>query len=150
MRRLFQVTFCTIPLLFLAGCGGSSDAPDLVEAQGVVTYKGQPLPNANVVFHPESGPVAIGQTDAQGMVQMRTSGQPGAPVGTHAVTVTAFEASTGTSSESEESVGTPAAKADQSPPKSLIPERFAKPNTSQLKITIPEAGDKNFKIELGE
>jgi len=52
-------------VIVLAGCGGGG--PDLVPVKGKVTYKGQPLSGASVTFHPATGPLATGTTDASGV-----------------------------------------------------------------------------------
>lgn len=74
------------------GCGGKSDGPDLAKVGGTVTYQGKPLPNAQVLFLPDTpgAPSANGTTDKNGYYQLttRTPGD-GALVGKHRVTVTA-------------------------------------------------------------
>jgi len=75
----------------LCGCGGASDAPQMAEVEGTVTWQGKPLTNAGVAFTPTSGPVAIGQTDATGHFSLSTQGRPGAAIGVHQVTIQAFE-----------------------------------------------------------
>ena len=67
-------------LLSFAGCS-QGDAPTLADTQGVVTFKGKPLDSANISFVPESGPIAVGVTDAEGHFSLTTFGKPGAPIG---------------------------------------------------------------------
>ena len=54
--------------LGLAGCG-----PRLAPVHGRVTYKGQPLPDATVVFISVHGQIATGVTDAKGQFALRTA-----------------------------------------------------------------------------
>ena len=50
----------------LSGCGGSSDQPELGRVSGVVTLDGKPVVGVNVVFKPDVGRAAAGNTDAEG------------------------------------------------------------------------------------
>ncbi len=50
----------------LSGCGGSSDQPELGEVSGLVTLDGKPVVGVNVVFKPDVGRAAGGNTDADG------------------------------------------------------------------------------------
>ena len=63
----------------LAGCGGESDAPNLVAATGSVFYKDKPIAGANVTFMVEKAPLAMGTTNAEGKFVISTGGRPGAP-----------------------------------------------------------------------
>ncbi len=82
-------------LLFCClGCTGR-DQPPVAEVQGVITYEGKPLPSANVIFQPESGPVASGLTDESGRFSLITQGQKGALLGNHKVSIQAMEPAKG-------------------------------------------------------
>jgi hypothetical protein len=81
-------------LLVAAGCGGANTAP----VSGRVTLDGDPLANATVVFQPLSeernpGPGSAGKTDATGRftLQLMTGNTPGAILGKHKVSITAYE-----------------------------------------------------------
>jgi len=81
-------------LVLLAGCSKSAttEATDLVPVTGMLTYKGQPVPGARVVFHPaESTSVkdaAFAETGPQGRFQLVMQGSgPGAVPGDYIVTV---------------------------------------------------------------
>ena len=50
----------------LSGCGGSGDQPDLGSVSGVVTLDGKPVVGVNVVFKPDVGRAAAGNTNAEG------------------------------------------------------------------------------------
>jgi hypothetical protein len=85
-------TFGALTLLaaLASGCGGDT-GPKLAETVGVVTYQGEPLADANVVFMPQSGPAAYASTDASGAFVLSTQGEPGAMVGPGTFVITAFE-----------------------------------------------------------
>jgi len=139
--------------LLFAGCGGGGPkAPDFYAAKGVVTFEGSPLPDANVTFKPDSGPVAFGTTDANGEFTLRTGTSNGAVAGNHKVSVvvpvagdTAMVNPTPDDLAKMSMNPQPAAAA----PKSPIPERYGKPDTSGLTQTVETDTSKNvFTIEL--
>jgi hypothetical protein len=83
---------CCLPLLItaVAVCGCGERGQKLVKAGGAVTYKGRPLPEADVVFVPNDGGLpSIGRTDSEGRFSLTTSGRPGAPLGSFQVAITA-------------------------------------------------------------
>src|SRR5688572_7293366 len=74
------------------GCGGNSHGLDLAPVEGTVTFRGAPLPNAQVVFLPDvAGQLpASGVTDNKGHYRLMTiKPGDGANLGKHRVTVTA-------------------------------------------------------------
>ena len=75
-------------LLTLTGCGGGSDLPELGHVDGVVKYKGAPLANARIDFHPAEGRMSTGFTDSDGHYELTyLDDVPGAKVGTHNVSI---------------------------------------------------------------
>ncbi len=70
--------------------GGCDSGPRLIPAMGSVNLRGEPVPNADVVFVPDAGgaPV-IGRTDASGKFTLNTNGKDGAYAGSYKVAVTA-------------------------------------------------------------
>ncbi len=70
----------------VAGC--SSSTMPLARATGTITIEGQPIAGAKVVFRPEAGPAASGETDTKGRFVLSTyqSGD-GAVIGHHSVVV---------------------------------------------------------------
>jgi len=76
--------------LTLYGCSGS-DGPQVAAVEGTITWKGNPLADAGVAFTPEKGPVAIGRTNDAGQFSLSTQGRDGAVIGSHRVTIEAFE-----------------------------------------------------------
>jgi hypothetical protein len=69
------------------GCGGG---PKLVKASGTVTYKGKPIPGADIIMMSDaSSSPSIARTDDQGRFTVTTDGKPGALVGSYRVAITA-------------------------------------------------------------
>lgn len=56
----------------LSGCG-ADDAPELGTVSGTVLLGGKPLPDANIIFDPEEGPISMGRTDESGRYELRYS-----------------------------------------------------------------------------
>ena len=79
--------------ILIAGCGGSKFP--LAAVSGTITYDGEPLEGAEVVFAPlevadtvEVGPASVGITDAAGKYTLKTAkGLPGAVATQHRVSV---------------------------------------------------------------
>lgn len=89
-RRVFTALF--VGALFgLTGCG---TGPEFAEVEGVVSLKGKPLPDVEIVFSPMTekgtkGPTAACVTDAQGRYRLKCerAGRTGALVGIHRVVI---------------------------------------------------------------
>lgn len=155
------------PLIFmavaLAGCSGGKSASTAqrvatYKVSGKVMYKGLPIENAHVTFHPraEQGPGAFGQTNAEGEFTLRTyEDGDGAPAGDYLVTVQKNEAPPAPSKTGDELFRQmeQQAQSGQPPeapnePKSLLPEKYSRPQSSGLSKTVT-AGDANrFEFEL--
>jgi hypothetical protein len=115
-----------------AGCG-RSDAK-IVEVTGTLTYKGNPIANAEVHFVPEQGRPSWGQTDEQGRFKLNYErGHDGAVVGKHKVFVRPVPARLN-----------PAAEPGKAPP---IPKDQAEffDKYSAAKSTVEVEIDKNTK-----
>lgn len=148
MRTRFAFALGTIVLCL--GC--SKGGPDLVAVKGKVLYQGKPVPRATVFFLSSKGGVATGTADEQGQFSLATAGRAGAVVGEHRVTVTALE---GQQSSTAPEVGSAEymarmKSASSKPPKSLIPEKFGKPESSGLKQNVDADASKNdLIVDLG-
>jgi Carboxypeptidase regulatory-like domain len=147
-------------LLFLAGvvaavnivgCGGGDDKeklkrPKVAPAQGVVTYKGAPVEGATVVFSPTAGSTAASAvTDSSGRFSMSAfQSDSGAVPGKYKVSIT--------KKEQPPQSAQPAGGHDEPTPetavKSLIPEKYANAEASQLTADIPEGGKTDLTFEL--
>lgn len=130
----------------LCGCGGS-DRPQTVGAGGVVTYRGKPLANAEVVFAPEDqGRVANGKTDENGRFRLGTFAPgDGALVGKHRVAIIARGPA------KKPAPGSPAAlMPDDYEPvgEPLIPAKYFTAATSGLTAEVKASGGNEFEFKL--
>jgi len=134
---------CLLFIIFLSslcGCGGATDAPELAIVEGTVTWQGKPLADAGVAFTPDSGPVAIGQTDDAGHFSLSTHGQPGAAVGTHQVTIQAFKPLPPGVVPNPDNPPTPVSR---------IPPKYGELAKSGMDANVtPDAAENNFVFDL--
>lgn len=122
-------------LLALAGC---SDSLPVAPTVGTITYKQQPVAEADVAFIPASGRPAYGRTDDQGRFQLTTlEPADGAMLGAHTVTVTK-SVQKGSPSDTDPYVQY----------QSLLPERYSKPQESPLKADVVSGEANDFSFEL--
>ena len=123
-----------VPLLFVAGRGwfGNTDKVPVHPAQGKATFDGKPMANATVFLHPTGVknpdyPRPRGLVREDGTFTLGTyTKDDGAPAGEYAVTVQWLRKLPG-----------------RDLPASVLPPRYAKPETSGLVVRI-EAGDNNL------
>jgi len=88
LHRSLFVLFAGTLLGLIVGCGESG--PELVDAHGIVTLDGKPVPNASVTFSPKDGQgtTSSGLTDATGHYTLRfTRDREGVMPGTHNVLI---------------------------------------------------------------
>src|SRR5260370_11472637 len=96
-RRIFTaIAGC---MLLAIGCSKGANAPDLVPADGTVTYKGSPIAGATVTFIPEKGPLAMAVTDLEGKFTLSTGSFPGVAAGSVTVSISAYPPGQGPSSD---------------------------------------------------
>lgn len=130
-------------VVLFAGCFGS-DGPPTAPVMGVVTYNGQPVENAGVMFSPAAGRPAIAQTNANGEFVLSTRGSDdGALLGEHTVTIVKIEA------RDPDQVAIAARSGRRPPPpRNLLPAKYADARQSGLKATVTESGPNEFRFEL--
>ncbi len=159
-RRQLLCCLVVASLGFIAttGCGGGG--PTIAKVTGKVTLKGTPIKGANVQFHPEKGPMAIGITDDQGNFTLTTNGRPGAPVGLNKVAISKPAAApvgntmpTNPTPEDMAKMASQAAKGGglkrTEPPKSEVPDLYGNPSTSNLTADVSSnAADNTFEFTL--
>jgi len=138
---------CSLALLTLiAGCGKTSAGRKPVHpVTGTVTLSGGPVPGATVTFSPKEGqPVAYAMTDDAGKYKLTTydTGD-GAVAGAYVALVLKPELSpTANSTGGHDPNRTSASAMHTAAKKSTkgagggIPERYSKPDQSDLKITV--------------
>lgn len=145
--------FVWLSLIAIVGCGGTSDdkwtksRPATYPVTGMVIFKGNPLPNATVVFSSqgENPTAAVGRTDEQGAFSLTTfNDQDGAVAGEHQVLITATKIKG----------PPPGANLDEVDPTvteiSLIPQKFGEPGKSGLSATVTESGPNQFFFDVTE
>lgn len=129
--------------LFLAICavaGCNRSGLNLAYVDGVVTYNGQPVEHAGVLFKPDAGPFAMGTTDADGKFTLITANHPGALIGEHKI---------GISKTQTTATNIPGARFPRYDVKRFVPEKYASPATSELTATVSKDKSKNhFTFDL--
>jgi hypothetical protein len=141
-RRLTTLLFLAL-LAALPGCGPSR--PGTVPVRGTVTLDGQPLAGAAVMFMPPAGRPAAGVTDQTGQFQLTTfANQDGALLGPHAVTVSLCK-ETGVMADKDGLSGGVAPEGIRK--EWVTPERYASPETSELKVEV-RSGMPPVRLEL--
>lgn len=145
--------FAAVTVGLLAGCGGKAkDAPKLYRVTGAVTYKGQPVPGAKVMFLGDGkSPPAVGVTDDSGKFSLTSLAGTGAVAGKHPVMIlkntdAAPEAPADTSMEGAAKAAQ--AKTVASKEASLIPAKYTNSATSGLEFEVKSSGSNDFPIEL--
>jgi hypothetical protein len=116
----------------MAACG--SGGPAKVPAEGTVTYKGQPLATGQVQFLSETGTAATGLVENGKFALGTLVDGDGAPPGKYRVSVFSYKEIK--------------LRGGETITKSAIPDRYANPDSSKLVVEIPEAGNREIKIEL--
>lgn len=133
-----------VAMALLAGCGGGpkTDRPATVPAYGVVIYRGEPVPEAVVVFQPNGHKyAAAATTDAQGKFDLKAfPPESGAVPGAYRVTLMKIS--------QDDVVYEKKPRGAVAQPKSLIPAKYADPTKSGLTVEIPAEGAEELRFEL--
>jgi hypothetical protein len=81
---------CVLLTAFFTGCSRGDRGPERVVVSGIVTYKGQPIPDGAIQFAPSATSAApmSGALIADGKYKVDAHG--GVPVGTHKIRIEAF------------------------------------------------------------
>ena len=144
---LDRVVLLSLVLAALTGCG--KKRPETTPIEGVVTFQGKPLTEADVMFAPQqSGWPSTGKTDSQGRFRLTTFQQnDGAVEGEYNVIVAKF-ASTAASPDAKLApsgsgrANAPSSLDDQPVAiKWLIPQRYGNAKTSGLSAKVAVGGD---------
>lgn len=143
--RVSRVRLLIVGLSLAGLCGCGSGRPKTVAVKGTVTYNGDPVEGASVVFFKEQGAPATGETDADGVFVLTTfERHDGAVPGDYVVTVAKMESApdrTGDDRFPEKSSST-------EKPKSLIPAKYSEPKASGLSETVSVSGPNEFQFDL--
>lgn len=137
-------------LALTIGCGKSGPPrPKTYPVSGTVTYKGEPVGDANLNFQLADGSAfSMAKTDAAGKYALMTY-EPGdgALPGEYKVGITKYEMSTVTGSGPEAPDYEPPEGDVAAPAKNLLPTKYSNPQTSGLTATITE-GTNTFHFDL--
>jgi hypothetical protein len=142
MRFVPQPWFWIVGVLSLTGCGDTSSNPDMVPVTGSVTYRGQPVAGANVVFQADERG-SFGLTDDRGRFRLQTL-EPGdgALPGQYTVIISKVEITVPQFDEGHPQYVPPP------PPKYLVPRKYAEARTSGLTANVVQGQKNEFSLEL--
>jgi hypothetical protein len=162
MRNAWVGFASALAVCIFVGC--SKEGPAIAPASGVVTFNGQPLEGARVMFHPqgEGARFSHGTTDANGNFKLSTFGMnDGALVGSHKVTITKVEQPADAPKfdpaklkESgyagmegyEKMMGMGKSKAVE--PEAQIPEKYGDVATSNMEVEVTTDGPNEYTFNL--
>jgi hypothetical protein len=142
--------FLTTVLLFAFGCGkNNSSLSGLVPASGELRFNNKPVAGAAIYFNPVGqSKSASAITDSGGNFAVMTlNPRDGIYPGEYVITVTKIE-HRGEMREEEKAGSRELIIHDSREIIEHLPTKYAEPDTSDLKITIPEKGNKNIVIDL--
>ena len=129
--------------LFAIGCGGEVFHP----VRGLVRLDGQPLGGAAITFVPEQkGTPAVGTSNAKGEFTLETGNDIGAQPGKYKVLVLSGPPAPTANSDDERNIQTSeTAETTTATPSPL--EKYSKPATSDLVISVPSS-DGKYVLDL--
>jgi hypothetical protein len=85
MSSFHKRSLCSAGVILLIGMAGCSRS-HVIPVEGVLTFKGKPVPNARLTFEPEHGRQSWCDTDEQGRFRIQYDRhQEGAVIGRHKV-----------------------------------------------------------------
>ena len=137
------LSFALLLPVALLGCGGGGGAAEewkLAPISGVVKLKGTPMENPVVTFIPDKGPSAIGIGNEKGEFTLRTNGSKGAVVGKCKVTVT--------TSGGVAAIPPSDGNEMKLVKKAKLDNKYANPDSTDLIVEVPEAGNENMTLDL--
>ena len=137
-RRLVLLSLGAVVSACAIGAGCRSGV-ELLPVSGVVTLDGKPVDQATVLFKPESGPVAYGQTNADGRFELSTAGRKGAVPGKHKVSITKTKVS---GVGNDEMVDPEKVKTEW-----IVPQKYTDPEKSGLTAEVAR-GKTAFEFDL--
>src|SRR5262245_21976609 len=134
-KRPRRLPAALILVALLVGCGG--DRPRTAVVQGKVTFRGKPVPNGTILFHPASGPTAQGEIRPDGTYRLTTFREgDGAVLGKHKVVIVAMQDTGGRLPEERTPLPPP-----------IIPEKYTSIGTSDLRADVKE-GENTLDFDL--
>jgi hypothetical protein len=140
LRPLIGAALC-VALLAVVGCGKKSgpERVAVVPVEGAITFTGQPMPGAMVVFHPKTPqpnvPAPRAEINKDGVLKVSTyDGGDGAPEGEYVVTVQWNKL---VKQGSDLVIGP-----------NVVPAKFAAEGTSTLTAVIKAPGPNKIELKL--
>lgn len=140
-KQSLLVSLFVLPSLLL-GCSTEkkTDRPETVKVQGVVLLDGAPVEGASITFQADGQQnSAVGRTDQAGKYFLTTF-EPGdgAVAGNYNISIVKYE------DPGKPKTGTTL------PVVNLLPEKYSKPKTSGLSVTVPESGPFTHDLQLSK
>jgi len=128
--------------------------PPRNSVSGIVTYQGEPVEGAIVVFRPAGteGQTANGRTDAEGVFKMGTfEGSDGVVPGEYAVMISKMESTDAVKVLPEDDPNYDPNPKEEAPPENLLPEIYSKAETSGFSVSVTEGKDvTDLEFELND
>ena len=158
MKRLGLPVFVFLAgAVLLAGCLSGPDRPATYAVTGTVTYLGEPVEGATVVFVPatKGAASAAGVTDAEGYYELTTyTAGDGAQAGKYLVKVTKNDIKPPAGRKEQRFVSHDAEQANYvedtnpaAPPKNVLPAKYENETTSGISHTV-ENGPTTLDIAI--
>ncbi|MDR0705663.1 MAG: hypothetical protein LBF88_11825 [Planctomycetaceae bacterium] len=152
--KKFYYSIILLSIIFVTGC--NSGGLSVLSVTGEVTYNGKPVENALISFVPQSSNSrgASGQSESNGTFTLLTQGatKSGAMLGEYKILVSKVVEIDESGNEVKRvfSKGydpTNTQEEKMFPQKKLLPEKYAKEETTDLMVTV-EKKKNHFKLEL--
>jgi hypothetical protein len=153
-RRRIGITLGVATTLVILGCSSDDSGLDRrYKVTGKVTYKGQPLPKAGITFEPANpqGRFANGYVEDGNFTLTTLTPGDGALPGDYKVIIVSSDLDTKALAEKTGGIfhqGDPEHQKAMRNAKSLIPKKYSKGETTDLKAKVQAGGSNNFDFDL--
>ena len=132
----------------VAGCSGDSG---LIPVSGKVTYQGQAVPGATVLFMGDANTrPATAISDRDGSYSLMTLNAKGAQPGQYTVVVSKTEAPTEAGEPPSMEEAAKSANRPPPPPKKLLPAKYGDAAKSPLKFEVKKGQANTFDLQLAD
>jgi cell division septation protein DedD len=132
----------------VSGCSRNSG---LVPVSGKVTYQGQPVPGATVLFMGDANSrPATAISGPDGSYSLRTLDSKGALPGQYTAVVSKTELSSDPGEPPSMEEAAKAANRPPPPPKKLLPAKYADAAKSPLKFEVKKGQTNSFDLQLAD
>ena len=145
---------CLLLVVFVSlmvGCPAGGDRPETAPVSGTVTYQGEALVGAQVVFAPKAGAArnASGTTDAQGKYRLSMFGEnDGTVIGPHTVSISKSEPGGESADAANPDDEYTAMMAEAAKPSSAEPKEGEFATVSDLEADVTADGPNVFDFDL--